>query len=728
MKLGFRITVVIGSLIFTSMLLISFLLVAFARGQLIDTADRYLAQRAREVSVEIGTFLETIWFSAETLSNVMSQYEYVEVQNRRNFVNRILESTVLDKPHILGAWVVFEPDALEGNDLAFIGIQGSNPESGGRFAPFWFRDGAGARIALRSETGDHYGIPMRTMRGALLCPYHYGIGGENVLISTISMPIEVNGSFRGVVGLDFSMEYIQHVARTNLPFPTSMAAVFSNSGIIAAHFIPGRPGGNMRYTEQPMAGDQLDNVIMSIRRGQPFNWSIFNVGIQDTIYAMAIPIRVANSDTPWSYVLAYPLGEALAPVRTMQRMAATIIIVAFLVTMAIMILLVRSVTKPIVRVVNNLKDISHGDGDLTKVLPEQGSDEITELSRYFNLTIGKIRGMVVVIKKQAEMLAEIGDELASNMTQTASSMNQIVGNIQSTKDRIAGQTASVVETNATMGRITGNIDKLSGHVDRQTSAVAETSSAIEQMLASISSVTATLVKNAENMTALKESSETGKSSLQEVAADVQEIAKESEGLLEINAVMNTIASQTNLLSMNAAIEAAHAGEAGRGFAVVANEIRKLAESSGKQSKTISSVLKKMKDSIDSITFATDNVLNKFAAIDNGVRIVAEQEEVIRNAMDEQSHGSRQILQASGQVNEITMRVKDGSREMLDGSKEVIKESRNLEQATQEITRGMDEMASGANEVNRAVNSVNELSGKNKQSISVLVEAISQFKV
>jgi len=728
MKLGFRISVVIGSLILTSMLLISLLLVTFARGQLIDAADRYLAQRAREASMEIGTFIETIWFSAETLSNVLNQYAYIEVQNRRNFINRVLESTVLDKPHILGAWVVFEPDMLEGGDLAFVGVEGSNPESGGRFAPFWFRDGAGASMALRSETGDHYDVPMRTMRGALSCPYFYRVGNADMLISTISMPIEVGGQFRGVVGLDFSMEYIQHVARTNLPFPTSMAAVFSNSGIIAAHFIPGRPGGDMRDTEYPMAGAQLDNVIMSIRRGNPISWSIFNVGIQDTIHAMAIPIRVADSDTPWSYVLAYPMGEALAPVRTMHRMAAAIIIAVFLITMAVMLLLIRSITKPIVRIVNNLKDISEGDGDLTKVLPEQGGDEMVELSRYFNLTIGKIRGMVVVIKRQAETLAEIGGELASNMTQTASSMTQIVANIQSTKSRIAGQSASVAETNVTMERITDNIGRLSGHVDRQTSAVAETSSAIEQMLANINSVTATLVKNAENMDALKESSETGKSSLQEVAADVQEIARESQGLLEINSVMNGIASQTNLLSMNAAIEAAHAGEAGRGFAVVADEIRKLAESSGRQSKTISSVLKKMKDSIDSITYATNNVLNKFEAIDNGVRVVAEQEEVIRNAMDEQSQGSRQILQASTQVNEITGRVKGGSEEMLEGSKGVIKESKNLELATREITSGMDEMASGAGEVNRAVNSVNELSHKNQQSISVLVEAISQFKV
>jgi methyl-accepting chemotaxis protein len=248
------------------------------------------------------------------------------------------------------------------------------------------------------------------------------------------------------------------------------------------------------------------------------------------------------------------------------------------------------------------------------------------------------------------------------------------------------------------------------------------------MLANIQSVTQTLVRNAENVKDLTDASEVGRTGLQEVASDIQEIARESEGLLEINAVMENIASQTNLLSMNAAIEAAHAGEAGKGFAVVADEIRKLAESSGEQSKTISSVLKKIKESIDKITKSTDAVLNKFEAIDNGVKIVADQEENIRNAMEEQGEGSKQILNAIGQLNEITQMVKGGSMEMLEGSREVIQESKNLEAVTQEITNGMNEMATGADQINVAVTQVNNISGSNKENIEILVREVSKFKV
>jgi len=198
--------------------------------------------------------------------------------------------------------------------------------------------------------------------------------------------------------------------------------------------------------------------------------------------------------------------------------------------------------------------------------------------------------------------------------------------------------------------------------------------------------------------------------------------------LEINSVMQNIAGQTNLLSMNAAIEAAHAGEAGKGFAVVADEIRKLAEDSSVQSKTISDLLRKITGSIEKITHSTENVLKKFAAIDDSVKTVAEQEENILHAMEEQGIGSRQILEGVEKVNDITRQVSSRSEEMLHNSNEVIRESQNLERATQEIESGMNEMATGASQINIAVNHVNEISGKNRRGIDNLIGEVSRFKV
>jgi methyl-accepting chemotaxis protein len=180
--------------------------------------------------------------------------------------------------------------------------------------------------------------------------------------------------------------------------------------------------------------------------------------------------------------------------------------------------------------------------------------------------------------------------------------------------------------------------------------------------------------------------------------------------------------------MNAAIEAAHAGESGKGFAVVADEIRKLAESSSEQSKTISTVLKKIKESIDKITKSTENVLNRFESIDSNVRTVSQQEEIIRHAMEEQEEGSKQTLEGISNVKDVTRQVNTSSAEMLEGSQEVIKESLNLERVTQEITSGMSEMATGAEQINIAVTQVNDISAKNRDAINQLIKEVNRFKV
>ena len=350
------------------------------------------------------------------------------------------------------------------------------------------------------------------------------------------------------------------------------------------------------------------------------------------------------------------------------------------------------------------------------------------MARYFNATLEKIKALVHTIQEEALRLSGIGNDLAAHMGDTGAEIEEITGHIEVIKNRVINQSASVTQTNATMEQITVNIEKLNDSIEKQSSSVAQSSSAIEEMLANIRSVTDTLMKNTTNVTVLTEASNVGRTGIEDAAAAIAGIAKESEGLLEINGVMQNIAAQTNLLAMNAAIEAAHAGDTGRGFAVVADEIRKLAENSSLQSKTIAMVLKKIHDSIGGITDSTANVLDKFGAIGSGVKTVSDQEESIRNAMEEQGQGSKQILEAIGRLNDLSRMVKDGAQEMRNGSDEVIRESRNLDAATAEITAGMNDISSGAEHINSAVEAVRNITERNRESIGVLVAAVSKFKV
>jgi methyl-accepting chemotaxis protein len=227
---------------------------------------------------------------------------------------------------------------------------------------------------------------------------------------------------------------------------------------------------------------------------------------------------------------------------------------------------------------------------------------------------------------------------------------------------------------------------------------------------------------------LAKASETGRRGLERVVADMQEIARESQALLEINAVMQNIASQTNLLSMNAAIEAAHAGEAGKGFAVVADEIRKLAEDSSGQSHTIAEALQKIKGAIDTISQSIPVMVKEFERISEGVALVANQEGLVRGAMEDHEAGNRIILEEIGKLKSITGLVKTASAEIAAEGTEVKGQSAVLERISDEINSGMDEMSTGAELIVSAANHVNDISGTNHESITVLNREIAKFKV
>ncbi|MDR2483657.1 MAG: methyl-accepting chemotaxis protein [Treponema sp.] len=409
---------------------------------------------------------------------------------------------------------------------------------------------------------------------------------------------------------------------------------------------------------------------------------------------------------------------------TLVLIIIALAVIAVAVVMSVSVYI--SITNPINGTILMLKDI--GGGDLTRRLAITGGRELGSMARYLNATLEKIQSLIETIKQESLRLSGIGEELTANMSETGAEIREITQRLQGMKERVLAQSAGVTQTNAIMARITDHIQKLNAGVEKQNSGVERSSSAIEQMFASIRSVTDTLVQNTANVQALMDASDVGRAGLREVSGEIQAISHDSEGLLEINQVMQGISSQTNLLSMNAAIEAAHAGEAGRGFAVVADEIRKLAESAGEQSHTISGVLKKIHDSIGKISRSTDNVLTKFEAIDAGVKTVSDQEEHIRGAMEEQGNGSRAILETIEELNKVSQEVKRGADEMRDGSQEVIRQGRNLESTTKEITGGMNEIAGSAEQINLAIGEVQSITARNRESIGALAAAASKFKV
>jgi methyl-accepting chemotaxis protein len=700
-----------------------------ARKQISSLTGNEITNLANQNALAIKVWLETYLDAVRTAGQIMSKYEEIDRADRRPFFNLMVRALVEDNPEVTAASCAWEPNALDGFDAEFVNTEGT--DGTGRFIPYWFRTSTGLALdpLVDYETpgpGDYYVIPKRTGDETMVEPYEYKVEGRDVLMTTLTMPIKNAGRFVGAMLVDLEIDVIQRMVEQIKPYEGAVAMVYSNGGLVGSHFDKSRVGEPMAKTERDIAGPYLDGLRNAIQQGNPFSFTNYVPQLDETMFFINVPIVIGNTTTPWALMLGIPNDVITAPVYRMLLVGVLIAVLMLFLISGGAFFLARSISNPLKRMVVVLKDI--GEGDLTKRLEAHSKDEIGDMTSSFNITLDNIWSLITMIQGKARSLSQTGMDLSTNMNSTAAAMNEITTNIQSMKTQMSNQNAEVDETGKAMEKINDSIADLNTQIDKQAESVAQSSSAIEEMLVNIRSVTDTLIKNAGNVRNLAEASGIGRTGLQEVAEDIQGIARESEGLLEINAVMENIASQTNLLSMNAAIEAAHAGEAGKGFAVVADEIRKLAESSGEQSKTISGVLKKIKDSIDKITRSTNGVLDKFEAIDIGVKTVSDQEENIRNAMEEQGQGSKQILDAISQLNEITGGVKGSSEEMNINSKEVIATSRTLGSITQEINNGMNEMAAGADQINAAVTHVNEISGRNGNDINELIQKVDKFKV
>ncbi|CAI8761366.1 methyl-accepting chemotaxis protein [Pseudomonas sp. IT-P260] len=586
----------------------------------------------------------------------------------------LIKENVEQNPKILGTYIGWEKNALDHNDAAYVGsaVIGIDPANG-RFLPWWFRNTDGSlgvdkladvddqkTLSTGVRASEYYLCSKETKKPCVIDPAPYKVGDKVVMLASFIEPIMLNGAFQGIVGADLSVNFIQDMLLA------ANQKLYSGAGQMA---LIGGNGRIVAYTQDPSKfGEKVSDILdaeqianmANLKRGEV----TYSVNKDKGRIELYLPFGIGQTDARWTLMLQLPLNAVMADLQKLQAdldaqrksdtfgMAMVGLIIAAIGLLVIW-LVGHGIARPLKQMVAMLDDIAKGEGDLTRRLSSDRSDELGSIAKGFNTFLAKLQAMITQVVTSVQSVSDSSEHTADIAIRTNIGIQKQMAEI----DQVATAVQEMTATAQDVARNATQAAQAASHADQAAGQgmqiVRDTSNSIGALALEI-----------------------GKA-----VGVVQTLAKDSENINAILTAIRGIAEQTNLLALNAAIEAARAGEQGRGFAVVADEVRNLAQKTQKATEEIQSMIQQLQQGTRDVVRVMEDSQNR---TDESVQHAAKAAEALET-----------ITQAVSVINDMNTQIASAAEEQSAVADDINRNVINIGQVANEVAGGADESSSAS---------------------------------